>query len=154
MRIFHWRLSDSKSPNIFLNLQSIFTDFCSTMVCMASSLPPISHNPSLFFMFLETVLRVLTTIGIMFHGFFSSLSRSNYLLYSFIFFLLFFFFFLSTGTVKSTRWHFFFFWFITYRFDLLIGIWWSLRIWKSQRNLQLIFQFVKLAQFLANFLSY
>ena len=80
--VFHWSLSDSKSPQVSRTLLSILDDINNTVVWMIFTRPLISKssipctNPSV------TVLRVPITIGInatfMSLSFFNSLARSRY----------------------------------------------------------------------------
>ena len=101
--IFHWNLSDSKSPLVSRILLSILAFLNNLVVLMVSTRPLISksfspiNNPSV------AVPWVPITIGInatfMFHSFFNSLAKPRYLSlfsFSFIFSLW------SAGTVKST----------------------------------------------------
>ena len=74
-----WQLVSS--PRI---LVSILIHFSSAVVWKVLILSLISSSLSLFLMFLETVLKVLTIIGItitIFYNFFNSLTRSSYLSY-------------------------------------------------------------------------
>ena len=50
--VFHWSLSDSKSPRIFRTLLSILVDFSSAEVWMVSILPLIFRSSNLFSRFL------------------------------------------------------------------------------------------------------
>ena len=107
--VFHWSLSNSKSPQAFRILLSILAVLKIAVVWMVSTRPLISKSSSLFNNPLVSVPKTPITVGIfvtfMFHNFFSSLPKSWYL--SFFFF---FFFFLlsfsftqwSAGTAKST----------------------------------------------------
>ena len=71
--IFHWSLSDSKSPQDFMTLLSILAVLNNAVVWMVSTRPPTSKSSSLFNRPLVTVLNAPITIGIivtfMFHGF-------------------------------------------------------------------------------------
>ena len=111
--VFHWSLSDSKSPQVSRTLLSILAVLNNVVVCMVSTRPPISKFSSPFSNPLVTVPNAPITIGIiatcMFHSFLNSLARSRYLSFfshSFSFILW------STGTAKSTilRVLFFFCW--------------------------------------------
>ena len=82
--VFHWRLSDSKSPQVSGTLLSILTVFNNAVVWMVSTRPATSKSSRTFNNLLVTVPKALITIGIivtiMFHSFFSnSLARSRYL---------------------------------------------------------------------------
>ena len=101
--VFHWRLSQSKSPQVSRTLLSILTVFNYAVVWMVSTRPPTSKSSRPFNNSLVTVPNAPITIGIivtfMFHSFFNSLARSRYLSlfsHSFSFILW------SAGTAKST----------------------------------------------------
>ena len=81
--VFHWSLSDSKSPQVSRTLLSILAVFNNAVVWMVSTRPPSSESSSLFSNPLATVPNVPITVGItvtfMFHIFLNSLaSRSTY----------------------------------------------------------------------------
>ena len=134
--VFHWSLSDNKSPQVSRTLLSILADFNTAVVWMVSTRPIISKssssNP------LATVPSVPITIGItftfMFHSFYYSLTRSWHL----SFFSPFFSFTLrSLRKAKSTIrqvlfFSFSFFFFVVVRSGRLAEIWWSVCISKSQ----------------------
>ena len=101
--VFHWRLSDSKSPQFSRTLLSILAVFNNAVVWMVSSRPPTSKSSRPFNNPLVTVPNAPITIGIivtiMFHSFFNSIASSRYLSlfsHSFSFILW------SAGTAKST----------------------------------------------------
>ena len=101
--VFHWRLSDSQSPQVSRTLLRILAVVNNVVVWMVSTRPPTSKSSSPFSNPLVTVLNVPITIGIivtcMFHSFFNSLARLRYLSFfshSFSFILW------SAGTAKST----------------------------------------------------
>ena len=136
--VFHWSLSDSKSPQVSRTLLSILAVLNNVVVWMVSTRPPISKSSSPFSNPLVTVLNAPITIAIivtcMFHSFFSSLARSRYLSFfshSFCFILW------SAGTAKSTILQvlFFFFLLIIIKSGLLAGIRWSVCILKSHGSL-------------------
>ena len=81
--VFHWSLSDSKSPQVSRTLFSILAVFNNTVVWMVSTRPPTSKSSSPFSNPLVTVPNAPITIGIivtcMFHSFFTSIARSRYL---------------------------------------------------------------------------
>ena len=116
--VFHWSLSDSKSPQVSRTLLSILAILNNAVVWMVSTRPPIFKSSSLFSNPLVTVQNAPITICIivtsMFHSFFNSLARSRYLSFfshSFSFTLW------SAGTAKSTILQvlfFFFFFFVDY----------------------------------------
>ena len=100
--VFHWSLSDSKSPQVSrtLSIQAVLNN---AVVELVSTRPPTSKSSSPFTNPLVTVPNAPITIGIivtcMFHSFFNSLARSRYLSlfsHSFSFILW------SAGTVKLT----------------------------------------------------
>ena len=101
--VFHWNLSDSKSPQVSRTLLSILAVLNNVVVWMVSTRPPTSKFSSSFSYPLVTVPNAPITIGIivtcMCHSFFNSLARSRYLSFfshSFSFILW------SAGTAKST----------------------------------------------------
>ena len=134
--VFHWSLSDSKSPQVSRTLLSILAVLNNAVVWMVSTRPPTSKSFSPFSNPLVTVPNAPITIGIivtsMFHSFFISLARSRYLFFSHSFsFILW-----SAGTAKSTILQvLFFFWLIIIKSGLLAGIRWSVCILKSHRSL-------------------
>ena len=143
--VFHWRLSDSKSPLVSKTLLSILAVFNNAVVWMVSTRPPTSKSFRPFNNPLVTVPKAPIKIGIivtfMFHSSFNSPARSSYLSLfsnSFSFILL------SAGTAKSTILQilfflFFFFLLIIIRSGLLAEIRWSVCIPKFHRSLCVIF---------------
>ena len=134
--VFHWSLSNSKSPKVSRTLLIILAVFNNAVVWMVSTRPPTSKSSSPFSNPLVTVPNAPITIGIivtcMFHSFFSSLARSRYLSFfshSFSFILW------STGTAKSTILQVLFFLLIIIKSGLLAGIRWSVCILESHRSL-------------------
>ena len=99
--VFHWSLSDSKSPHVSRTLSSILAILNNVVVWMASTRPPTSKSSSPFSNPLVTVPNAPITIGkivtCMFHSFFNSLARSRYLS-----FFLHFYSFILWSPVKST----------------------------------------------------
>ena len=81
--VFHWILSDSKSPQVSRTLLSILAVLNNAVVWMVSTRPPTSKSSSPFCNLLVAVPNAPITIGIivtcMFHSFFNSLARSRYL---------------------------------------------------------------------------
>ena len=71
LMVFHWRLSDSKSPQVSRTLLSILAVFNNAVVWMVSTCPPTSKSSSPFINPLVTVPKAPITIGIivtfMFH---------------------------------------------------------------------------------------
>ena len=101
--VFHWSLSDSRSPQVSMNFLSILAVLNNVVVRMVSTRPPTSKSSSPFSNPFVTVPNAPITIGIivtcMFHSFFNFLARSRYLSFfshsfSFILWL--------AGTAKST----------------------------------------------------
>ena len=138
--VFHWRLSDCKSPQVSRTLLSILAVFNNAAVWMVSTRPPTSKSSCPFNNPLVIVPKALITVGIivtfMFHSFFNALARSRYLsLFSNSFsFILW-----SAGTAKSTILQIFFFLLVIIRSGLLAEIRWSVCIPKSHRSLCLSF---------------
>ena len=134
--VFHWSLSDSKSPQVSRTLLSILAVLNNAVIWMVSTHPPTSKSSSPFSNPLVTVPNTPITIGIiftcMFHSFFSSLARSRYLSF---FSLSFCFILWSAGTAKSTILQVLFFLLIIIKSGLLAGIRWSVCISKSHRSL-------------------
>ena len=134
--VFHWSLSDSKSPQVSRTLLSILAVLNNAVVWMVSTRPPTSKPTSPFINPLVTVPKAPITIVIivtcMFHSFFNSLASSRYLSFfshSFRFILW------SAGTAKSTILQIFFFLLIIIKSGLLVGIRWSVCMLKSYRSL-------------------
>ena len=101
--VFHWSLSDSKSPLVSrtrLRIQAILSN---AVIWIVSTRPPTSKSSRPFDNPLVIVPKALITIGtiitFMFHSFFNSLARLRYLSFfshSYRFILW------SVGTGKST----------------------------------------------------
>ena len=101
--VFHWSLSDSKSPQVSRTRLRILTALCNAVVWIVSTRPPIFKSSRPFNKTLVIVPNAPITIGtivtFMFHSFFNSLAKSRYLSFcslSFRFILW------SAGTAKST----------------------------------------------------
>ena len=81
--IYHWSLSDSKSPQVSRTLLSILAVLNNAVVWMVSTPPPNSKSSSPLNNPLVTVPKAPITIGIivtiMFHRFFNSLASFRYL---------------------------------------------------------------------------
>ena len=79
LMVFHWSLSDSKSPQVSRTLLSILADLNNTVVWMISDRPPNSYSTSFLSKLLGTVPSVPITTGItitfMFNIFISRRSR-------------------------------------------------------------------------------
>ena len=90
--IFHWSLSDSKSPEVSRSFFNILADLNNVVVWVASTRPLLSSSSSPLTKPLWTVPSALITTGInvtfMFHNCFSSLVRLKYLSL-FLFYLIF-----------------------------------------------------------------
>ena len=86
--VFHWSLSDSKSPQVSGTLLSILAVLNKAVVWMVSTRPPISKSSSPFKSHLVTVPNVPITIGVivtcMFHSFFQFPSKVEVLILLFI----------------------------------------------------------------------
>ena len=123
--VFHWSLSDSKSPQVSRTLLSILAVLNNVEVWMVSTRPPASKSSSRFSNPLVTVPNAPITIGIivtcMFHSFFNSLARSRYLsLFSHYFSFIQW----SPRTAKSTILHALFFFFFFFCWLLLSLVFW------------------------------
>ena len=132
--VFHWSLSDSKSPQVSRTLFSILAVFNNAVAWMVSIRPLTSKSSRSFNNALVTVPKApITILTLMFHCFFISLARSRYLSFfshSFSFILR------SGGTAKSTICKFsFYLLLIIIRSGLWTEIWWSVYMSKSQRSL-------------------
>ena len=81
--VFHWRLGDSKSPQVSRTLLSILAVFNNAVDWMVFTRPPTSKSSRSFNKLLVPVPKAPFTIGIIvtfiFHSFFNSLARSRYL---------------------------------------------------------------------------
>ena len=136
--VFHWNLSDNKSPQVSRTRLSILAVLSNAVFWIVSNLPPISKSARLFNNPLVTVpnapITIVTIVTFMFHSFCISLARSRYLS---LFALSFRFILWSDGTAKSTTLQilFFFLLLIIMRSDLLAGIMWCVCMLKSHRSL-------------------
>ena len=83
--VFHWSLSDSKSPQVFRTLLSILAVLSNAVIWIVSTRPPTSKSSRHFDNPLVIVPKASITIGtiviFMFHSFFNSLVRSRYLFF-------------------------------------------------------------------------
>ena len=88
--VFHWSLSDSKSPQVSRTLLRILAILNNVVLWIVSTHPPTSKSSSPFSKPLVTVPNVPITIGIivtsMFHSFFQFPSKVKVLILLFIFF--------------------------------------------------------------------
>ena len=130
--VFHWSLSDSKSPQVSRTHLRILTVPSNAVIWIVSTRPPTSKSSRPFNNPLVIVTKAPITIGtiftLMFHSFFNSLARSKYLSFfahSFRFNLWF------AGTILQIL----FFLLIIIRSGLLAGIRWSVCMLKSHRSL-------------------
>ena len=111
--VFHWSLSDSKSPQVSRTRLRILAVLSNAVVWIVSTRPPTSkisrpfNNP--LFIVPIAPITIGTIVTFMFHSFFNSLTRSRYLSF---FSLSFRFILWSAGTAKSTILQilFFFYW--------------------------------------------
>ena len=101
--VFHWSLSDSKSPQVSRTLNNILAVLSNAVIWIVSTRPPTFKSSSSFINPLVIVPKARITSGTIvtftFHSFFNSLARSRYLSFfshSFSFILW------SAGTAKST----------------------------------------------------
>ena len=125
--VFHWSLSESKSPQVSRTLLSILAVLNNAVVWMVSTRPPTTKSSSPF------SKHACSTV------FFNSLARSRYLsffLHSFSFILW------SAGTAKSTILQVLFFLLIIIRSGLLAGIRGSVCLLKPHRSLLLLLLFL------------
>ena len=114
--VFHWSLSDNKSPQVSRTRLRILAVLSNAVVWIVSTRPPISKSSRPFNNPLVIVPNATITIGtivtFMFHIFFNSLARSRYLSF---FSLSFRFIRWSAGSAKSTILQIlFFFFFVDY----------------------------------------
>ena len=101
--VFHWSLSDSKSPQVSRTCLSFLAVLNNAVIWMVSTRQPTSQSSRPFnnplVIVPKTPITNGTIVAFMFHSFFNPLARSKYL----CFFLLSFRFILwSAGTAKST----------------------------------------------------
>ena len=135
--VFHWSLSDSKSPQVSRTRLRILAILSNAVIWLVSTCPLTSKSSRPFNNPLVIVHKAPITIGtiitFMFHSFFNSLARSRYLaffIHSFGFILW------SAGTEKSSILQIlFFFLLIILRSGLLAGIRWFVFMLKSHRSL-------------------
>ena len=111
--VFHWSLSDSKSPQVSRTRLRILAVLSNAVIWIVSARPPTCKSSRPFNNHLLIVLKAPITIGtivtFMFHSFFNSLARSRYL--SFVSLSLRFILW-SAGTAKSTVLQILFFWWL------------------------------------------
>ena len=121
--VFHWSLSDSKSPQVSRTRLRNLTVLSPAVIWMVSTRPPTSKFSRPFNKPLVIVPRAPITTGtivtFMFHSFLNSLARPRYLSFfthSFRFILW------SAGTAKATILQILFFLLIITRSGLLVWI--------------------------------
>ena len=121
--VFHWSLSDSKSPHVSRTRPRILAVLSNAVVWIVSTRPPTSKSSRPFKNPLVIVPKAPIIIGtivtFMFHSFFNSLARSRYssfFSHSFRFILW------STRTAKSTILQILFYLLIIIRFGIIIII--------------------------------
>ena len=138
--VFHWSLSDSKSPQVSRTRLRILAVLSNAIGWILSTRPPTSKSSRSFINPLVIVPNAPITIGLivtfMFHSFFNSLARSIYL---FFFSQSFWFILWSAGTAKSTILQVHFFLLIIIRSGLLAGIRWSVRMFEFHWSLCMLF---------------
>ena len=119
--VFHWSLSDSKSPQVSRTLLSILAGINNAVVWMVPTRLPTSKSSSPFNTHLLTVPKAPITIGIivtfLFHSFFQFPCKVEVLVFLFTFFQ---FYSVVSGTAKSIILQILFFFF--FFFFLLIVI--------------------------------
>ena len=136
--VFHWSLSDDKSPQISKTLLSILAVLNNVVVWMISTRPPTSKSSSPFNNPSVTVPKAPIIIGIivtcMFHSFFNSLTRSRYLSFfshSFSFILW------SAGTAKSIILHYYYYYYSLIRaFHISVSRWFFTGVWVTANLLK------------------
>ena len=135
--VFHWSLSDSKSPQVSRTRLRILAVLNNAVVWIVSTCPPTSKSSRPFNNPLVIVSKAPITIGtFMFYSFFNSLARLRYLSF---FSLSFRFILWSAGTAKSTTLQILFFLLIIIiRSGLLARIRWSICMLKE--FMRVIFQ--------------
>ena len=138
--VFHWSLSDSTSSQVSRARFRILAVLRNAVIWIVSPRPPTSKSSRPFNNPLVIVPKASITIGtivtFMLHSFFNSLARWRYLSFfshSFRFILW------SAGTAKSTILQILFLLLIIMRSGLLVGIMWSVYIFKSHRSLCMSF---------------
>ena len=139
--VFHWSLSDSKSPQVSKTRLSILAVLSNAVVWIVSTRPPTSKSSSPFNNPLVILPKALITIGtivtFMFHSLFNSLAKSRYFSFFSHFSVLF------CGQRGQQSQQFckisFTFLLIIIRSGLLAEIKWSVYMSKSQRSLCILF---------------
>ena len=83
LMVFHWSLSDSKSPQVFRTRLRILAILSNAVVWIVSTFPPTSKSSRPFNIHLVIVpkapITISTIVSFMFHSFFISRARLRYL---------------------------------------------------------------------------
>ena len=131
--VFHWSLSNSKSPQVSRTLLSILTVLNNAVVWLVSTRPPTSKSASFFNSPLVTVPNAPITISVivtfMFHSFFQFPCKVEVLILLFTFFQ---FYSVVSWDSKVDNFASSLFLLITVRSGLLVEIRWSVCTSKSQ----------------------
>ena len=135
--VFHWSLSDSKSPQVSTTFLNILADLNNAIVWMVSTRPLISKSSSPFINPLMAVPRAPITIGIivlfMLHSFFQFPCKVQVLIILFVFFQ--FYSVINRDSKVRNSAGSLFLLLIFIRSGPLVEIRWSVCISKSHRNL-------------------
>ena len=138
--VFHWSLSDSKSPQVARTLLSILAVLNNAVIWMVSTRPPTSKSSSPFSNPLVTVQNATIIIGLivpcMFHSFFHFPSKVEVLILLFTFFQ---FYYVVSRDSKVDYFASSPFLLIILKSGLLAGIRLSVCMLKSHRSLCLAF---------------
>ena len=119
LMVFHWSLSDSKSPQVSRTRLRILAVLSNAVIWIVSTHPPTSKSSRPLVIVPKATITIGTIVTFMFHSFFNSLARSKYLsLFSLSFRIILW----SARTAKSTILQIFFFLLIIMRSGLLAGI--------------------------------
>ena len=141
--VFHWSLSDSKSPQVSRTLLSILVVLNNIVVWMVSTRPPTSKSSSPFSNPLVTVPNASIKIGIivtfMFNSFFQFPCKVEVLFLLFTFLQFYSVVSWDNKVHNSLLFFFFFFLVIIIRSGFLAGIRWSIYMLKSHRSLWVSF---------------
>ena len=134
--VFHWSLSDSKSPQVSRTRLRILAVLSNAVVWIVSTRPPTSKSSRPFNNPLVIVpnapIPIGTIVTFMFHSVFKSLARLRYLSFCSLYFRVILW---SAGTANSTILQILLFLLIIMRSGLLAGIRLSVCMLKSHRSL-------------------
>ena len=134
--VFHWSLSDSKSPQVSGTRLRILAVLSNAVVWIVSTRPSTSKSSRPFNNPLVIVPYALITIGtivtFVFHSFFNALARSRYLSFFFTFLQIYF---AVRWDSKVNNFADSLFLLIIMRSGLLAGIRWFVCMLKSHRSL-------------------